>query len=187
MYEIGLAAPKGGVGKTTLAFNLAWHWYHQGLKVCLVDTDKQHSLLDLGKEFQLPFPVYTAVPKPEGFDVCIIDHPPAVYTNIRGDVIVYPTKAHKFDRDSFTRATPHFGDRKLITVVNMLKLNSKEQMYYANIMKKEHNAIWVKNRTIFETSTNNGVFVGDIKASRVRHQAADEISLVAQKVEICLA
>ncbi len=38
---ISLLNMKGGVGKTTLAVNLAWHTYSQGKNVLLIDLDPQ--------------------------------------------------------------------------------------------------------------------------------------------------
>lgn len=43
MKKILIANPKGGSGKTTLSTNLAGYFASQGMKVCLLDLDKQQS------------------------------------------------------------------------------------------------------------------------------------------------
>lgn len=48
MKKIVITNRKGGVGKTTTVFNLAWYFVQKGLKVLVVDTDGQQ---DLKKSF----------------------------------------------------------------------------------------------------------------------------------------
>lgn len=45
MTVISIAGSKGGVGKTTVAFNLATEWHQRGHKVLLADADPQLSAL----------------------------------------------------------------------------------------------------------------------------------------------
>jgi chromosome partitioning protein len=45
MRAVMVANPKGGVGKTTLATNLAGYFANQGKEVCLCDLDRQQSSL----------------------------------------------------------------------------------------------------------------------------------------------
>ena len=38
---VTILSGKGGVGKTTTVFNLAWYFVQKGLKVLVIDTDGQ--------------------------------------------------------------------------------------------------------------------------------------------------
>lgn len=48
MYQVilGLLSDAGGVGKTTLAVNIAYEWSCRGLSVAILDLDANHSLED---------------------------------------------------------------------------------------------------------------------------------------------
>jgi chromosome partitioning protein len=47
---VALLNPKGGVGKTTLALDLAGAWVRQGKRVTLIDADPQGSALDWSEQ-----------------------------------------------------------------------------------------------------------------------------------------
>src|SRR5437764_14586791 len=69
MRTIALVSQKGGVGKTTLAINLAAAAQRDGLQVVIVDTDPQQSTYEWyrGRREQHPLPyVAQAFPKSIG-------------------------------------------------------------------------------------------------------------------------
>lgn len=56
MITVSLINMKGGVGKTTLAVNLAWHMHRQGKRVLLVDLDPQFN----ASQYMMAFERYDA-------------------------------------------------------------------------------------------------------------------------------
>ena len=78
MIHLSVVSPKGGVGKTMLALQLAASFARDGQRVCLMDHDPQGSSMVFGKlaeraGIELPFVPTNA--RVGGFDVYIHDHP----------------------------------------------------------------------------------------------------------------
>lgn len=86
---IGVGGPKGGVGKTTLALNLATHCAREhGLGTVLVDTDANRSALHAATAAgeAMPFEVAASTEPEElrglrgaGFDLVVVDLPGSWY------------------------------------------------------------------------------------------------------------
>jgi chromosome partitioning protein len=110
---LGLLNQKGGVGKTTLAVNIADVLSRRGQRVLLVDADPQGSALDwaASRKGEPLFPV-AGLPKSsihkelpalaKGFETVIIDGPPRVYDVSRSaimacDVILVPVQPSPYD------------------------------------------------------------------------------------------
>ncbi|MBI1184618.1 AAA family ATPase [bacterium] len=105
MKIITVAHQKGGVGKTTLALNLA-ACFAQGLNVGVLDTDLQGSLSgikdDLGTINFVPFNGQFKDLSQQPFDILIIDTPPYLSTQLSdlfaiSDFVLVPSKVGFFD------------------------------------------------------------------------------------------
>ena len=183
MFMVGVASSKGGVGKTTISWNLAACFAGQGLTVCLADIDEQQNSRDHAQIGEQPFTVLAAIPK-DGFDVCIIDHAPGTRAKVFGDVIVRPLKANSLDEKSYARATPMYSGKKVIPVINMLRVKSATQKMIADRAVK-NGALVIRERTIYHDSIAKGLSVFNMK-KRARYDAMKEITALANEVEKCL-
>jgi chromosome partitioning protein len=116
---ITLAAQKGGVGKTTMAVNLAVAAQAAGIKTALFDLDPQESATAWSerREAQLPHvePISArrldqAIDAAEanGFALTVIDTPPAAGAEAaaaaqRADLVVIPCRPSLIDLDAIKR------------------------------------------------------------------------------------
>lgn len=118
--KIAITNLKGGVGKTTIAVNLASAFTQRGKSVCIVDTDlKQHSSLEWAGnrgEDKSPIQVFAVEPKQvtatmlkgleQQYDLIIIDGTPqlselATRTILASDIVLIPLLPSVFDFRAF--------------------------------------------------------------------------------------
>lgn len=122
MYKIAVIMEKGGVGKTTVALNLAVAAVQKGRKVAVIDIDQQATAskwTDRRTEEQ-PWVVPTLTARlpaaikqaeAQGVDFLVIDTPPhsgadAVEAARRADVVLIPVEPHLFTLETL----PKLGD-----------------------------------------------------------------------------
>lgn len=130
---ITLAHQKGGVGKSTLAFNLA-HKFKKYVKTAVVDIDPQGTIIQLSSMIE----GYDVLDKPKdindllkmNYDVIFVDTPPYL-SNLLSDLIgfsslvIVPTKAGIADlmaiRSTIDMLKEGGAENKALVVFNMIK------------------------------------------------------------------
>ena len=125
---------KGGVGKSTITYNLACN-IRENAKVCIIDMDFQGSLINISELSEVP--IFNADKLNEtiksDYDFIFIDTPPYLNEKIVdlcdiSDVIIIPTKAGVLDllaiKSTIDIVKQAKSENKAIIVFNMIKPNT---------------------------------------------------------------
>lgn len=139
MTHISVASPKGGVGKTIVALNLAASFAQAGKRVCVVDRDPQGSSMIFGVIAQksgitLPFVPTTA--KAAGFDIYIHDHAPGLEESYPSELVIVPTLLDSTSYLVHRRGLQHFKERglRILPVATVYRAGRAQQRK----LKEEH-------------------------------------------------
>lgn len=177
MLQVAFWAPKGGVGKTTLALNMAAAARERGLKVLVCDMDPQRSATDLFNENKLPFSVVTDLPVVmPNVDLLIYDHSPHLEKLPVAETIVLPMRASMLDLKAVNRSIRLVRDKRIIKCVNAVDSRRQEERMLAMKLYQE-GALLIKDRSIYVRSVANGetVFQSEVFGSREAQQEVQRL------------
>lgn len=162
MKTLGIWSPKGGVGKTTLALNLAAAAYASGKKVLVCDLDPQMSAVDVFNDKKLPFTVLKGTPtiKPRA-DIVIYDLPPRTDIEILGETILVPLRASILDIRAVNKSIRHVLHKRVLKCVNAVDVRRQDERLLAMRMYSE-GALLIKDRSIYSRAISIGKTVFDL-------------------------
>jgi chromosome partitioning protein len=105
MKIVAVWNPKGGVGKSVLAVNLAAAACELGIKTLVIDEDQQGMALAYGKAGNVPFTVVGKSPKnrPDA-DLVVIDHQASDWNIPKAPLLLMPTKPARGDYRTYATA-----------------------------------------------------------------------------------
>ena len=191
MKTIALVSQKGGVGKSTLACNLASYASSKGLKTTIIDLDKQASLtawygLRLRHTDDVELLVEGMDLKDQikqqakaGFDLCIIDTPPHNNTEsataVRlSDITIVPVRASAFDLIASKPTFDLLASNKGGVVLNALPSGSAVKDSAIDFVKQSGLKVLavIGQRIAFQHAVNAGKGVTEYQPSS---KASEEI------------
>lgn len=186
MKHLNLVSPKGGMGKTMLALQLAASFARDGHRVCLVDHDPQGSALVFGKIAQkagveLPFVPTNA--RVSGFDIVIHDHPPGVVEAYPGGILIMPVVLDAPSGTVHRRGKSLLKQRgnRILEVVSRFRSDRAEPRR----ILAEHYADCpvVCERTLYSNLYGRGLTVVDAVGIRYLDRAQTEIAGVRKALD----
>ncbi|MDH1274126.1 P-loop NTPase [Stenotrophomonas sp. GD03937] len=190
MIHLSVVSPKGGVGKTMIALQLAASFARDGHRTCLVDHDPQGSSLVFGKlaeraGIELPFVPTCA--RVSGFDVYIHDHPPGLAEAYPSRIAIVPTL---LDAPSFLihrRGLRHLEERGLIVVPVASRFRSDRKQQRDLVAEHFIDQPIIKDRDLYPTLYGRGLTVVDGRGVPHLGKAKNEIEVLRMAVDAAIA
>lgn len=174
--------PKGGNGKTTLAVNVAAAAHHSGLKVLLIDKDRQQSVMEAAATGGLPFDVMNEMPtsRPDA-DLILVDYPAQHFDDLLyGEpIVVTPVLPSRMNFEVWLKNKTYVEAAKQVVVVNSVDIRKASHKEVAVEMRKR-GAFVVKNRSVYERSFDSKVTVFDKTCDKIggAYQARGEMDAI---------
>ena len=157
MIRISIKSPKGGVGKTTIACNLAGAFAAAEKRVLLVDLDVQQSTFEVFAGPHQLFDVVTAEPRDAtGYDVVIYDHHPSHRDARMAPIVVCPLEPSRLDIQAWLKSRHQYRDAKLVVVASAVDYRYREDREVADTMEKDLGAFVIRRRPNYRQASNKG-------------------------------
>ncbi len=186
MKRIALWSPKGGVGKTTLAINLAAAAYFRSKRVMLCDMDPQESAVDVFRDKKLPFTVLKGKPSIQPMlDYMFLDLPPRNDVEIEGDLVVIPLRASILDIRAVNKSIRYALHKPIVKCVNAVDVRRHDERLLAMRMYSE-GAHLIKSRSVYSRAIAAGKSVFDVDiygASEARQEVLRLFDAVCKVLE----
>lgn len=183
MIKIAVWNPKGGVGKTTLAMNIAAAIQGSGKEVLLADLDPQRSASMMARDGNLPYSVINEIPR-NGADVVVMDYAPGYgEPPSETQILIFPMRLARPDMQAGIQALKRLNDVKRIIVFNDIDFRRGTERATWNQARKQNifkSAKVVKSRAVYRDALDQGRTIFDPVLNR--HHAAQEARLEIRQI-----
>lgn len=174
MRTIAVLSPKGGVGKTTLALNIAGGYAARGLRVIVQDLDPQGSALAwaaiaAARGATTSYPVVRALAVSQRCDVLVLDCPPGSVPReaLQAQVVVVPTTPDAASHFAVAAARKALSQRQVVhLVLNRFRSDRAEHRDLA-ATDDYRTAVQVRDRAAFAAAFGRGQTIYDAKPGHI--------------------
>lgn len=188
MLHIAFWHPKGGVGKTTLALNLAGYLHSQGKSVQVCDLDPQQSAVWIAgiRPDGLGFLVMAGLPAQQpDVDFLITDHPPRLENLPFGGVVVLPSGAVAHELAALTKALREM-DARHATLPVVTRFNRQRAAQTSALQKVPEmaRAPRIADRSVYQRFVDEGRHIFDPAMDRLYgvREARAEIAELFERI-----